>query len=287
MRRTFWTAAGLVVLGAVTAMASVLWPVVSANRAPESLVPDRPLRVGYAIEAPFAFLDAQGQVTGESPQTLRVALQAMGITQVEWRHVEFSRLMHELAMGRIDVIASGLFVTPQRREHLLFTRPTVGSAMGLMVHAGNPLGLRQLEDVAKASSARLAVVAGSVEVDHARRAGVPDERVVSWPDAHSAMAAVRGGRAEALALSSASLRMAVTGPSGEGLSLVDDVGVAGSVVRGWPALAFRSQDQALRDRVDAELGRYLGTEAHVAMVRRFGFTPDDVQAALARSKETP
>jgi polar amino acid transport system substrate-binding protein len=41
-----------------------------------------------------------------------------------------------------------------------------------------------------------------------------------------------------------------------------------------PAFAFRFEDQALRDAVDAKLAAYLGSPRHQSTVAPFGFLPE-------------
>ena len=82
------------------------------------------LRVGFAVEAPYAYVDAQGQVTGEAPEIFRLMAQRLGIERIDWIRMDFASLLPELQLGRIDAIAAGMFVTPERQRLAAFTRPT-------------------------------------------------------------------------------------------------------------------------------------------------------------------
>lgn len=238
-----------------------------------------PLRAGYAIEAPFAYLDARGQVTGEAPEILKRALEDTGIDGIEWVHADFGDLIHDLELGRIDVIAAGLFVTPERAARVAFTRPTALVRTGLLVTADNPRHLRSLADIAADPEARLAVIDGAVEARQAAAAGVPEGRIGAYPDARSAVAAVQAGHVHAFALSAVSLRATLSGIGGQGLTVVSAPGsvtVTGEGDSGLPALAFRREDRALRDRVDGALAKFVGSRAHLDLVRPFGFGPDEI-----------
>lgn len=287
MRQGFWRLASALV--ALAAAGAVLWLL---GPWPSSLLETaragrQPLRVGYAIEEPFAYLDASGSVTGESPEIMRRALAGIGVTQVDWRHVEFPRLLHELELGRIDAIAAGLYITPEREARALFTRPTIAVRPGLMVRDGNPMGLHSFEDVARHSLARVAVLSGSVEAGTVASIGVPADRVLALPDAQSAVAALNKGQVDAVALSAPSLSQALASSAGRGLMLVEDFAprrADGSLERGWPALVFRREDRDLRDAVDAWLADFVGSPEHVRMEAYFGFTVAEVQEARDRGR---
>src|SRR5690606_989081 len=81
------------------------------------------LRVGFAIEAPFAFVDSAGHARGEGPVVLRHVAQETGIDSLQWFPLEFTTLIPALEDGRIDVVASGLFMTEQRARTVRFSHP--------------------------------------------------------------------------------------------------------------------------------------------------------------------
>lgn len=251
-----------------------------------------PLRAGYAIEAPFAYLDERGQVTGEAPEILKHALRDAGIDGIEWLHADFGDLIHDLEAGRIDVIAAGLFVTPDRAARVVFTRPTAIVRTGLLVPADNPRRLTTLAGIAADPEARLAVIEGAVEARQAAAAGVPEQRIGAYPDATSAVAAVQSGHAHAFALSAVSLRRILAGIDGHGLAVVTapaTATVTGEGDSGLPALAFRREDRWLRDRIDGALAKFIGSSAHLDLVRPFGFGPDEILpvGAAAQPGRTP
>lgn len=66
------------------------------------------VRIGYAVEPPFAFVDAQGRVTGESAEMARAIWLRLGVERIEWMQVDCGSLIPHLRAGRINQIASGL-----------------------------------------------------------------------------------------------------------------------------------------------------------------------------------
>ena len=82
------------------------------------------IRISYANEAPFAYMDSQrAEVTGESVEIARVVLKRMGINQVEGVLTEFGSLIPGLQAKRFDIIAAGMYVTPERCRQAAFSIP--------------------------------------------------------------------------------------------------------------------------------------------------------------------
>jgi len=239
----------------------------------------RPLRALYAIEPPFSFIDRNGRVTGEAPEVLRVLAYRAGLGEVEFVHAEFGQLTHELASGRGDVIASGLFATPERARHLRFTRPSAQVGTGMLVAKGNPMQLHGFEDVAARAGAQLAVIDGAVEQVQASRAGVPAARIQLHGDAASAVVAVIEGRADAFALSDVSLHYMMANSGFTGVALAEPFAPPqrdGRPEAGWPAFAVRPEDEVLARRLEQAMAGYLGSAEHRALVAPFGFGVDNI-----------
>jgi len=157
------------------------------------------IRIGYALEAPYAFLTSEGEVTGESPEVARQIAVRLGISNVAWRLSEFATLIPKLEAGLIDVIAAGMFITPERAKRVNFSVPTFQVRQGLLVPKGNPRQLHSYRQAAEIVDIYIAVLAGSVEEDMLRRHGLPDRRLIIVPDALTGRVAVetprgRGGR---------------------------------------------------------------------------------------------
>lgn len=121
------------------------------------------IKVGYANEAPYAYQDDSGNLTGEAPEIARAVLSEMGITEIEGVLTEFGSLIPGLQAGRFDMIAAGMYIQPERCEQIAFSDPTDGIGEGFIVQPGNPKGLASYEDVLSTPDAKLGIVAGTVE----------------------------------------------------------------------------------------------------------------------------
>jgi polar amino acid transport system substrate-binding protein len=227
------------------------------------------IRIGYANEAPFAYTDTSGKVTGESPEIATQVFKQMGIDKVEPVLTEWGALIPGLRAGRFDVIAAGMYITPPRCKQVIFTDPHYQIPDTLLVPKGNPKNLHSYADVAKDPSVRLAVMAGTVELGYARKSGVKDEQIVQVPDTTAQLQAVRAGRADA-SVGTALTMKGLAAKGGEGVEAVTDF-KDDPAHTGYGALAFRPEDKDLRDAVNQQLKTWLGGEEHLKTVAPFGF----------------
>jgi polar amino acid transport system substrate-binding protein len=242
------------------------------------------VRVGYAPERPYAFRTPDGRVTGESPELARAVLRTLGVGRVEWVQTEFRALIPELRAGRFDLIAAGMFVTPERAAQIAFSRPTFVAAPALVVRREAAPGIGGLADVRALPAGRVAVLDGAVEERLVRGAAIGDERILRVPDPSTGVEAVRSGRAAAFALSRLTLQELVHERAAD-LAIVfplRDAPPGGAAAVGHGAFGFRRDDDDLRAAFDAALARIVGTPAHLRLVAPFGFTAADVPPPATR-----
>ena len=242
------------------------------------------IRVGYAVEAPYAFVTPDGEITGESPEMAKRIVGRLGIGTIVWRGMEFRSLIDELEAGNIDLIASGLFVTPERARRVAFSKITFQVHSGLLVAKGNPKKLCSCRQVLHDPSVRLAVLSGSVEERLYRRLGMPGRRLIVTPDALTGRTAVANGLADALALSSPSVNWIALNDPACATEAADPFEAAPEEKPGCGAFAFRKRDRTLVHAWNAALEAYLGSEEHLSCVARFGFAPKDLAHLVARKE---
>lgn len=249
------------------------------------------IRIGYALEPPYAFLAPDGTVTGESPEIARLIAKRLGIGRVEWRLSEFNLLLSGLHEGRFDVVAAGVFITSERKARVAFSRPTFQVGPALLVAAGNPLQLDSYAALVTNPAVRVAVLSGSVEERELMTRGMRGAQMVAVPDARTGRDLVLLGEAQALALSSPSVRHMVAGdPDGKlGFAAVRDLSSGGASrdALGLGGVAFRKGDVALREAWDRELEGFVGSTEHRALVAPFGFTTAEMPDGVAGSRALP
>lgn len=244
------------------------------------------ITVGFANEKPYAYKDANGELTGEAVEIARVILQRLGIHEMKGELTEFGSLIAGLQANRFDLITAGMFVNPERCEAVLFANPEYSIGEAIAVKKGNPLGLGSYEDIANNEKARVAVMTGAVEIGYLQKSGVPDERIIQVPDQASAISALQSGRVEAITMTGPSLQAMLESAGDQDIERVSEFTqpvIEGQSVRGYGATAFRLADKEFQEAYNAELAKMKESGELLEILQQFGFTeqelPGDMTAA--------
>ena len=99
-------------------------------------------------------------------------------------------------------------------------------------------------------------------------------QIVQVPDTTSQLQAVRTGRADA-AIGTQLTMKGLAEKAGDQVEATPDF-KDDPAHTGYGALAFRPQDKALRDAVNAELKNWLGSDEHLKTVEPFGFDRSNI-----------
>ena len=270
----------MVLAGGVLALAGAGILFLPVDRSLDRVVSDGIIRIGYAVEAPYAFLKPGGEVSGEAPEVAKVIAAQLGIPRIEWRQMEFDALIPQLEAGRIDVIAAGMFITPERARRVHFSKPTLRVRQGLLTRSGNPLQIHSYAQAVSHPDLKVAVLSGSAEQRLLRRMGLPEDRTVAVPDARTGRVAVESGVAGCLALSLPSVRwLALQGLPGKteaATELAEDAPLTPVEEAALTAFAFHRKDRRLHAAWDRKLEQFIGRPGHLAILQLFGLTPEDL-----------
>lgn len=232
------------------------------------------IRAGFANESPYGFVNSDGKLTGISPAVARVVLKRIGIAEIHGIQSTFSSLVFGLNAGLWNIATAGMFITPKRCKKVDFSIPTYKMGESFLVAKGNPQDLHSFKDVAENPEAKLAVIAGGVEADLAKAAGVPANRIVEMPTQASMLTAVIQGVVDAAALTELSIvHMAQVG--GASVQAVRDFRSPPSTI-GYGGLAFDPDDDVLREAVNNALRKFIGSPAHLKLVSQFGLTEANI-----------
>ena len=149
------------------------------------------IRVGFANEAPYAFATPDGKLSGESPSVFRHVMAKLGVKAVDGVLTEWGALIPGLKASRFDAIVASMYITPKRCEQILFANPTYGIGEAFVVKKGNPDGIVNYGDAVK-KNLKIAFVAGTAEIEHARLAGMKRSQEVTVPNFAASVATVCG-----------------------------------------------------------------------------------------------
>jgi len=235
------------------------------------------IRVGISGERPYSYIDPSGRVTGAQPEVARAVLARIGVDELAAVRVPFAELIPQLQAGQYDLIAAGMTVRPGRCREVAFTRPAFVAPPAFLVQEGNPRDLESFRDVAR-SGVRLAVLAGAVEVDYAREAGVPEDRLEIVDSQSALFHSVASERVPAGALTRISLTDELRRNPGSGLEVTGAVQavVDGRAVVPAAAFAVRTGETDFLAAFDAELAALQASGEWLRITEPFGFTRNNL-----------
>ena len=234
------------------------------------------LTVAFFSYRPNAYLNEAGELVGTDPETIRAVLEDMGLKIATMVDTEWGNLVPGLNAGRFDIIAAGMYVTPDRCKQVAFSEPYLGFSQAMAVPKGNPNALQTIEDIA-AKGLKVAVIAGSAQVGYAADAGVPEANVMQIPDTATGAAALRAGRVDALYIDTPGIRALVESIPERDLEMTKPFDtVKGRVVMPHGAFAFRQADAAFVKTFDVALKKRLASSDQVEMLKRNGLSADEM-----------
>jgi len=232
------------------------------------------IRIGYSNEAPFAYQNDEGELDGFVNVAGLAVLEKMGVTNIEGVLTEWGSLIPGLNAGRFDIITAGMYVLPKRCEQVAFTEPMGVFAEAFLVKKGNPLDLHSFEDVRDNPDAILVTGAGYSTVDHAKRIGIPEERIMQVPDLAAVLQAVKSGRAHAASATVFAMKELVAKGGGD-VELATPFH-APEFTKGYSAYAFRKRNSDFRDAFNEVLADIVGTPRFMKLVAPYGYGESEV-----------
>jgi len=105
---------------------------------------------------PFEMTDDSGQIIGFDIDLIKAVAQAEGL-KVEVQNLGFDGLIPALMSGHIDIIASGMTITDERRKQVDFSDPYVNSGLAIAISSDN----KTIKSVDDLKSKKVAVQLGS------------------------------------------------------------------------------------------------------------------------------
>lgn len=240
--------------------------------------------IGIHNRTPWGLRDEKtGEATGWHPDLMRSAFEELGVRKIEFRVTEFGALIPGLLAGRFDAVASGLAITPERCKQVSFGAPDLQAPDAAIVLEGNPRNINGYADIANNEDLIMGAGRGSVVTRNAGAAGVPESRMLLFPDIESNVSALRAGRIDVAVLSTATVIGLLAGKGAHGLERVTPFDV-GDVQSNVSAIAFRHEDDDLRAIYDEQLAKIKSDGRLEAIMEKYGFgeqemVPPDVTTA--------
>ena len=234
------------------------------------------LAVAFYNYKPNSFFNSANELVGTDPDTLRAVLAKMSIKIASLQDTEWGNLIPGLKAGRFDVVAAGMYITPERCKQVAFSEPIFGVTNAVAYPKGNPNGIEKIEDVA-AKKLTVAVIAGSAHVGFAKLAGITDDKILQIPDTASAIAAVRASRAQAYFVDAAGIQALISTLPEKDFEMTKAFSqISGQTVMPHGAIAFRKEDADFVIEFNKVLAERVKSPEHLAMLKSYGMTSEDL-----------
>ncbi|QSY97854.1 ectoine/hydroxyectoine ABC transporter substrate-binding protein EhuB (plasmid) [Rhizobium bangladeshense] len=271
MRNTLKLAAALLLLTQASVMAEGLLDQVKAGGA---------VRVGFAEQEPFISTGPNGQLTGYEVDLLSAVISKIGPSKLEAVPTQFGALIPGLQAKRFDVVASDLYIRPDRCKIIAFAEPTHIVNDGLIVLAGNPKNIHSYADIVKDPTIKVGYIAGGGPIaDHAIAAGVSKDQLSTLPDFNSLLAAVKTKRIDAFlntGISISSVLKAANDTSVERAEPFEQAVIDGKPANATGSYAFRTEDQPFVDEFNKHLAMIVASGEAVKIGEKYGFAASDI-----------
>ena len=235
--------------------------------------------VALANEVPFGFIDDAGEPAGQSPAVAAAVFEELGIPEIQAASTSWDGLIPGLQANQYDVIAAGVFITPDRCGEVAFTEPTATSPEAFLVAEGNPHDIEHFESFVDNPDLTVAVLNGSVEQDYAEYFGVPDGQMELIPDQTTAFELLEAGRVDAVSMLAVSHTYLLIERDLEGEYTVTEPFfpvVDGFEERGWGGLCVRQEDEELLEEMNRVIAEFTESGRLLELGEEWGFTEDDL-----------
>ena len=154
------------------------------------------LRVGMSgTQPPFTVKSKSGKLIGFEVDVANLLASAMG---VELTLVEkpFGQLLSALEAGEVDLVMSGMTMTPERNLRVAFVGPYIVSGKSILTKSSTLAAIQETEDIDQ-SQVKLVALAGSTSEKFVKKV-LPKTQLTTTKDYDEAVAAVLGGGADAM-----------------------------------------------------------------------------------------
>lgn len=153
-------------------MALVFSLVLQATEQPirsfEKILSSGELRVGVALFPPWVMRSTTGDLIGSETDIARKLSRDMGL-ELKYSLYQWSELIPALEKGEVDVVISGMAITPRRALEVKFSQPYARNGVGMVANSALIEKIDSLQGMKK-PGVNIGVVKGTVSEKVARKA---------------------------------------------------------------------------------------------------------------------
>lgn len=246
------------------------------------------VRVGFANENPFGYVNSSGILKGESVAVTRAVFKKMGIkVKLEGVVTQFGSLIPGLLAHRFDMVSAGMYIEPARCKLVAFGNPDYKIGESMAVKAGNPMHLNSYKAIAKNANAKVGVMAGAIEKTFLLKSGVKASQIISYPNEPAELAALKAGRVNAITMTSLSLTTLLKKHPTSSVAIVKHFSqpvIGGKSVVSYGAVVFNKANVNLRHKYDKALAQLEKSGQLLKILAPYGFTKANLPGSMTAKK---
>lgn len=164
MRQRLWVLLGVLFLSVSTGAFADKHQTKKGNL--ESVLKSQEIRIGVALYPPWAMQDEDGDLRGFEIDVGRQLAEDLGV-KPKFVVMVWDDLLSSLMTGKVDIIASGFSITPDRALKVNFSQPYSSSGTGLATNLALTQDFESLTDLNRPTT-EIAVVTGTLSERFAR-----------------------------------------------------------------------------------------------------------------------
>ncbi|MBR4151571.1 MAG: amino acid ABC transporter substrate-binding protein [Selenomonadaceae bacterium] len=196
---------------------------------------------------PFGFRDENNEIIGFDIDLANEVADRIGV-EIEFKGIDWNKKYEELDGGLIDVIWSGFNITPEREEHVIFTKPYMLNRQVILVAKGNKPGIVTASDLAgKVVGTQLSSPADDF-INKDKELKDSFAKLVTYDNYKHAFEALSKGEVEAIVCDELVVRYEMSRHHDKFETVEATIGTVTEI-----GVGFRKKDTALRDRVQSAL----------------------------------
>lgn len=125
------------------------------------------IKVGISVLPPWVMKNKKGEFIGFEIDIANQLAKDMGV-KIKFKEYQWSEMIPALKKGEIDIIASGLSITPKRALEIDYSKPYSSSGYSLVTNLALTKDFKSIEDLNN-EKVYIAVVKGTVSADLAKK----------------------------------------------------------------------------------------------------------------------
>lgn len=234
-------------------------------------------------QLPYSDLSSTGEAGGYFVEVAKAALQGIGVNEMKPSATGWDGLIPGLEANRWDIVTTALNITPERCKVIIFSRPLVLQPETFLVPKGNPNNITSHADIANNKKIKLAEITGSADELYAlNEAKIPKSQIVEAVDETTLVDMMMTGRADAAGNTLiTNLTLSKLHPGKFDIVTLTDVKPT------LEGIGFRKSDTALRDAVDASIGKLIDNGELAKIYEKWGFPNSADLFKTARTDVSP